>query len=64
MRPSRSSCRVDFQPQGESQLPRTTVIGQPMVAGDTAGLSRIALLTALAFLGLYLTTAGQRYLLS
>jgi ATP-binding cassette subfamily B multidrug efflux pump len=39
-------------------------IDQPIAQGDIAGLHRIALLTAGAFIGLYLTTAGQRYLLS
>ncbi len=32
--------------------------------GDAAGLSRVALLTGLAYLGIYLTTAGQSYVLS
>jgi len=31
--------------------------------GDMAGLNRVALWTALAFIGIYITTAGQRYLL-
>src|SRR5687768_4068644 len=39
-------------------------IDQYIVAGDMGGLTRVTLLTALAFLGLYLTTAGQRYFLS
>jgi ABC-type multidrug transport system fused ATPase/permease subunit len=39
-------------------------IDQYIALGDTAGLSRIAVLTAATFVGLYLTTAGQRYLLS
>ena len=39
-------------------------IDQPIAQGDPAGLNRIALLTALAFLGIFLSTWGQRYLLS
>jgi ABC-type multidrug transport system fused ATPase/permease subunit len=39
-------------------------IDQYIVQGDRQGLFRIALLTMAAFLGLYLTTAGQQYLLS
>jgi len=39
-------------------------IDQYIVPGDTQGLTRIALILAGAFLILYLTTAGQRYLLS
>lgn len=35
-----------------------------IVAKDTQGLGRISLLMAAAFAGLYITTAGQRYLLS
>ena len=35
-----------------------------IAGGDVPGLTRIALLTGAAFIGLYLTTAGQRYLLS
>ncbi len=31
--------------------------------GNMAGLDRVALWTALAFIGIYITTAGQRYLL-
>jgi ATP-binding cassette subfamily B multidrug efflux pump len=39
-------------------------IDQPIAQGDAAGLTRIALLTAATFVGLYLASAGQRYLLS
>ena len=39
-------------------------IDQYIIQEDFAGLSQIALLTAAAFIGLYLATAGQRYLLS
>ncbi len=39
-------------------------IDQYIVQGDAAGLARIALLTAGAFLGIYVATSGQRYLLS
>ncbi len=39
-------------------------IDQHIVQGDPAGLTRIALLTAGVFLGIYLASAGQRYLLS
>ena len=39
-------------------------IDGPIAGGDLPGLTRIALLTAAAFGGLYLATAGQRYLLS
>lgn len=39
-------------------------IDQYIAQEDRAGLSWIAMVTAAAFLGLYLTTAGQRYLLS
>ncbi len=39
-------------------------IDQPIAQGDLAGLSRIALLTAAAFVGLYVASAGQQYLLS
>jgi ABC-type multidrug transport system fused ATPase/permease subunit len=39
-------------------------IDQHIVNGDLSGLTRIALLTGLAFVGLYLATAGQRYLLA
>lgn len=39
-------------------------IDQHIVIGDLPGLTRIALLTGAAFVGLYLATAGQRYLLS
>ena len=39
-------------------------IDQYIAQGDTAGLARVALLTAGAFVGIYLATAGQQYLLS
>jgi ABC-type multidrug transport system fused ATPase/permease subunit len=39
-------------------------IDQPIAQGDAAGLTRIALLTAAAYVGLYFASAGQRYLLS
>jgi ABC-type multidrug transport system fused ATPase/permease subunit len=39
-------------------------IDQPIAQGDAAGLARIALLIAAAFGGLYVASAGQRYLLS
>jgi ATP-binding cassette subfamily B multidrug efflux pump len=39
-------------------------IDQPIAQGDPAGLTRIALLTAAAFAGLYIASAGQSYLLS
>jgi ABC-type multidrug transport system fused ATPase/permease subunit len=39
-------------------------IDQYITQGDVAGLRRICLLTGAAFLGLYLATAGQQYLLS
>jgi ATP-binding cassette subfamily B multidrug efflux pump len=39
-------------------------IDQPIAQGDAQGLARIALLTAGAFVGLYLATSGQQYLLS
>ncbi len=39
-------------------------IDQPIAQGDTAGLARIALLAAATFVGLYLASAGQQYLLS
>jgi ABC-type multidrug transport system fused ATPase/permease subunit len=39
-------------------------IDQPIAQGDAAGLTRIALLTAAAFVGLYFASAGQQYLLS
>jgi ABC-type multidrug transport system fused ATPase/permease subunit len=39
-------------------------IDQYIAQGDTAGLGRIALLTAGAFVGLYLASVGQRYWLS
>jgi ATP-binding cassette subfamily B multidrug efflux pump len=39
-------------------------IDQHISQGDEAGLTRISLLTAAAFFGLYLAAAGQRYLLS
>jgi ATP-binding cassette subfamily B multidrug efflux pump len=40
------------------------VIDGPIAQGDVTGLGRIALLTAGAFGGLYLASAGQQYLLS
>jgi len=39
-------------------------IDQYIAQGDTAGLARVALLTAGAFVGIYLATAGQQYLLA
>lgn len=39
-------------------------IDRPIAQGNVAGLSRIALLTAITFVGLYLASAGQNYLLS
>ncbi|MGA9350035.1 MAG: ABC transporter ATP-binding protein [Anaerolineae bacterium] len=39
-------------------------IDQYIAQGDTAGLSRVAILTAGAFVGLYLTSVGQQYWLS
>jgi len=39
-------------------------IDNHIARGDTAGLTGIALLTGLAFLGIYLTSAGQTYLLN
>ena len=39
-------------------------IDQPIAQGNTTGLTYIALLLAAAFIGLYLASAGQRYLLS
>jgi len=39
-------------------------IDQPIAHGDTAGLTRIALLLAAVFAGLYAASMGQRYLLS
>jgi ABC-type multidrug transport system fused ATPase/permease subunit len=39
-------------------------IDQHIAQGDGAGLNRVALLTAGAFLGTYLTASGRRYLLS
>jgi ABC-type multidrug transport system fused ATPase/permease subunit len=39
-------------------------IDQYIAQGDTAGLSRVALLTAGAFVGLYLASMGQQYWLS
>jgi ABC-type multidrug transport system fused ATPase/permease subunit len=39
-------------------------IDQPIARGDAAGLTRIALLIVAAFVGLYLASAGQQYLLS
>ena len=39
-------------------------IDQYITQGDQAGLVRITLLTAAAFVGLYITTAGQQYMLS
>lgn len=41
-----------------------TAIDEPIVQGDTARLTRLALLIGTSFLGLYLSTAGQQYLLS
>ncbi|MCB0109454.1 MAG: hypothetical protein KDE53_26210, partial [Caldilineaceae bacterium] len=38
-------------------------IDEHITNGDLAGLDRIAMWTTLAFLGIYFTTAGQRYLL-
>ncbi|MCI0397060.1 MAG: ABC transporter ATP-binding protein/permease [Chloroflexi bacterium] len=38
-------------------------IDQHIAAGDASGLARLALLIALCYLGLYLATAGQEYLL-
>ncbi|MFZ5917069.1 MAG: ABC transporter ATP-binding protein [Chloroflexota bacterium] len=39
-------------------------IDQPIAQGDLPGLTRISLLTAAAFFGLYLASSGQQYLLS
>ncbi len=39
-------------------------IDQPIAQEDAAGLARIALLITATFAGLYVTSAGQRYLLS
>jgi ABC-type multidrug transport system fused ATPase/permease subunit len=39
-------------------------IDQHIMRGETAGLTQIALLIAAAFVGIYLATAGQSYLLS
>ncbi len=39
-------------------------IDQNIAAGNTSGLTRIALLTAAAFIGIYVSNAGQRRLLS
>ncbi len=39
-------------------------IDEHMLRRDLAGLSRIALLTAVAFVGIYVASAGQRYLLA
>jgi len=39
-------------------------IDQPIAQGDTAGLTQLALLTAITFVGLYLASSGQQYLLS
>ncbi|MGD8627026.1 MAG: ABC transporter ATP-binding protein [Anaerolineae bacterium] len=39
-------------------------IDGPIAQGDAAGLGRIALLTGLAYGGLFVASAGQRYLLS
>jgi ATP-binding cassette subfamily B multidrug efflux pump len=39
-------------------------IDQPIAQGDLSGLTRIALLAAGAFIGLYLATSGEQYLLS
>lgn len=41
-----------------------TAIDEPIVQGDTARLTRLALMIGASFLGLYLSTAGQQYLLS
>ena len=41
-----------------------TAIDQYIAAGDMPGLSRIAILMAAAFLGIYLASLGQTYLLS
>jgi ABC-type multidrug transport system fused ATPase/permease subunit len=38
-------------------------IDQHIIASDMAGLAQLALFIALSYLGLYLTTAGQEYLL-
>lgn len=40
------------------------VVDEYISAGDRDGLVTIALITAAAFVGLYLTTAGQQYLIS
>jgi ATP-binding cassette subfamily B multidrug efflux pump len=39
-------------------------IDQPIAQGDLPGLTRISLLTAAIFIGLYLASSGQQYLLS
>ena len=39
-------------------------VDQYITQGDRAGLARVSLLTAAAFVGLYLATAAQQYLLS
>jgi ATP-binding cassette, subfamily B, multidrug efflux pump len=39
-------------------------IDEHIAVGDTAGLNRIALILAASFVGLYVATAGQQYLLS
>jgi len=39
-------------------------IDRPIAQGDPAGLTRLALLTAATFVGLYLASSGQQYLLS
>lgn len=39
-------------------------IDQYIAGGDAGGLTRLALLIAAAFVGIYVTTAGQQYLLS
>ena len=39
-------------------------VDQYIALGDRAGLARISLLTAATFIGLYLATAGQQYMLS
>jgi ATP-binding cassette, subfamily B, multidrug efflux pump len=39
-------------------------IDQHIVNGDIAGLNRVALILAASFVGLYIATAGQQYLLS
>jgi len=41
-----------------------TAIDSYITNGDTAGLARLAVGIAIAYIGLYLTTAGEQYLLS